>query len=71
VRIVGVNSHTTAVACATDLQVLVRATSSVPSKNARLVITYVPGDYHFLVDSLTPTPKVAAFSVATGRLWWS
>ena len=45
--------------------VLVRVTSPMRLNNARLVITYLPGDFHFSEISMSPTPTVASFSVAT------
>jgi hypothetical protein len=45
--------------------VRVRVTSSRPLIKARLMITYVPGDYHFSEVSMSPTPKTALFRVTT------
>ena len=45
--------------------VRVQVTSSRPLIRARLMITYVPGDYHFSEVSMSPTPKTALFGVTT------
>jgi hypothetical protein len=48
-----------------QVAVRVRVTSSRRLIKARLMITYVPGDYHFSEVSMSPTPKTALFRVTT------
>jgi hypothetical protein len=47
--------------------VLVHVTSQVRLNKARLVITYVPGDFYFSEVSMSPKPKTASFSMTTAN----
>ena len=45
--------------------VVVRVVSSGRLKSAEVSLSYLPGDYHFSLASVNPTPAVARFTVRT------
>jgi hypothetical protein len=45
--------------------VVVRVVSSAPLKGAEIRISYLPGDFHFSLATIVPTPPMAKFTVRT------
>jgi hypothetical protein len=45
--------------------VMVRVVSSAPLKDAEIRISYLPGDFHFYLAAVVPTPPVAKFTART------